>query len=87
MINLNYLNSLFLAAFLCLGSNFAVAQSEPQVIDKVVALIGEKIVLLSDIEGQIDQMTLSDIPVNENTVPSFGGSDVSKAISSSCKGR
>ncbi len=67
MINLNYLNSLFLAAFLCLGSNFAVAQSEPQVIDKVVALIGEKIVLLSDIEGQIDQMTLSDIPVNENT--------------------
>jgi peptidyl-prolyl cis-trans isomerase SurA len=40
---------------------------ELQVIDKVVAVVGENIVLLSDIEDQIDQMTVNDMKVTENT--------------------
>ncbi|MEZ4722058.1 MAG: peptidylprolyl isomerase [Flavobacteriales bacterium] len=41
--------------------------AQPQVIDKVVAVVGENVVLHSDLEEQIDQMTVSDIPVTENT--------------------
>ncbi|MEX2597961.1 MAG: peptidylprolyl isomerase [Salibacteraceae bacterium] len=43
------------------------SKSEEQVIDKVVAVVGENIVLLSDIEGQIEQMTVNDMPVDENS--------------------
>lgn len=49
----------------CSLSYVGIAQNE--VIDKVVAVVGENIVLLSDVEEQIDQMTLSDIPVNANS--------------------
>ncbi|MDP4963693.1 MAG: hypothetical protein NWQ55_01390, partial [Salibacteraceae bacterium] len=48
--------------FICLS-----LQAQEQVIDKVVAVVGENIVLLSDIEGQIDQMTLNDLAVTENS--------------------
>lgn len=41
--------------------------AQEQVIDKVVAVVGEGIVLHSDLEEQVDQMTLSDMPVTENT--------------------
>ena len=43
------------------------AMAQGEVIDKVVAVVGENIVLLSDVEEQIDQMTLSEMPVNENS--------------------
>lgn len=45
----------------------APAWSQPAVIDKVVAVVGENIVLHSDIEAQVDQMTISDMKVTENT--------------------
>jgi len=63
----NKILSLLVFALISCAPLLAFSQNEPQVIDKVVALVGENIVLLSDIESQIDQMTLSDIPVNENT--------------------
>jgi len=63
----NKITLLISFAMLCCAPFASIGQNEPQVIDKVVALVGEKIVLLSDIEAQIDQMTLSDIPVTENT--------------------
>lgn len=66
----SYFNSrtlIFLPLILCLYAKSVQSQNEPEVIDKVVALVGENIVLHSDIEMQIDQFTLSDIPVNENT--------------------
>ncbi|NQV53720.1 MAG: peptidylprolyl isomerase [Flavobacteriales bacterium] len=50
---------------LSLVSVSAIAQGE--VIDKVVAVVGENIVLLSDVEEQIDQMTLSDVAITENS--------------------
>lgn len=65
MKNLSFLKSLFtILGVAVIGS--AIGQ-EPQMIDKVVAVVGERIVLHSDIEEQIDQMTLSDMPVTENT--------------------
>ncbi len=45
----------------------SVGFAQPQTIDKVIAVIGEKVVLHSDIEEQVDQMTLSDMKVTENT--------------------
>jgi len=69
MINRKFRNNLkktgftLLIFFACLQ----VSLAQPQVIDKVIAVVGEKIVLSSDIEEQIDQMTLSDMAVNENT--------------------
>jgi len=63
MTNLRYLNSIL---FLFLSLH-AVAQSEMQVLDKVVAVVGENVVLMSDIEQQIDQMSLSEVPVTANS--------------------
>ena len=40
---------------------------DPEIIDKVIAVVGERVVLYSDIEEQIDQMTMSEIPVTENS--------------------
>lgn len=57
-------NSLVL--FFGLSSLVAMSQ-KPQVIDKVIAVVGENIVLHSDIEEQVDQMTMSDMAVTENT--------------------
>ena len=45
----------------------SVGFAQPQTIDKVIAVVGEKVVLHSDIEEQVDQMTLSDMKVTENT--------------------
>lgn len=57
--------------FLLLGSlSTVVGQNDvdqSQLIDKVVAVVGENIVLYSEIEDQIDQMTLSDVPVTANS--------------------
>jgi peptidyl-prolyl cis-trans isomerase SurA len=65
MQNHNFLNRFFLlASVLFIGLSL---QAQEQVIDKVVAVVGENIVLLSDIEGQIDQMTLNDLAVTENS--------------------
>lgn len=60
-------NHNFLTNFFGFISLFVFGSVQGQIIDKVVAVIGENIVLMSDIEGQIDQMTLNDIPVNENS--------------------
>lgn len=57
-------NSVF-AAFCLLAIN--TFGQKPQVIDKVVAVVGDNIILHSDIEEQIDQMSLSNVPVYENT--------------------
>jgi peptidyl-prolyl cis-trans isomerase SurA len=51
---------------LCLLPWLGFSQN-PQVIDKVIAVIGDNVILHSDIEEQVDQMTLSDMPVKENT--------------------
>lgn len=61
----NYLNQLFTLIVAVVFYHTSLAQD--QVIDKVVAVVGDNIVLLSDIEGQIDQMTLSDMNVTENS--------------------
>jgi peptidyl-prolyl cis-trans isomerase SurA len=68
MKNRNFLKVIVSAAAVvcCLHSFKANAQND-QVIDKVVAVVGESIVLLSDIEEQIDQMTMSEVKVTENT--------------------
>lgn len=57
----------FFAFSLVLLTLSGLSQNEPEVIDKVIAVVGENIVLHSDIEAQIDQMTLSDIPITSNT--------------------
>ncbi len=69
MTNHNLHNNIFrfIALALLCWFPFKGFSQEPVVIDKVVALVGENIVLLSDIEAQVDQMTLSDIAVTENT--------------------
>lgn len=58
-----FLSSLVLISLAC----GVMAQEEPKMIDKVVAVIGENMVLHSDIEQQVDQMTMNDIPVTSNT--------------------
>lgn len=63
--NFHKLFSILCLAFLAFGANSQ--DTTGTVIDKVVAVIGENIVLLSDIEERIDEMSLSDIPVTENT--------------------
>jgi len=65
MKNQNFLRTLFLLIGVVLVTQ--VISQEPQMIDKVVAVVGENVVLHSDIEEQIDQMTLSDMLVTENT--------------------
>ncbi len=46
-------SSILLAGFLLLGSSAIFAQgSEPKVIDKIVAQIGDEIILLSDVQNQ-----------------------------------
>ncbi len=42
-------------------------KGEDQLIDKVVAVVGENIVLYSEIEDQIDQMTIQGVPVTSST--------------------
>lgn len=44
-----------------------IAQDQPKMIDKVVAVVGENMVLHSDIEQQIDQMTVSEMKVTANS--------------------
>lgn len=64
MMNQKRLNSLIITCLIICCSSEMMAQ---QVIDKVVAVVGNNVVLYSDIEEQIDQMSLSEIPVYENT--------------------
>lgn len=69
MTNHNFHSRSMRYPFFILGF-ILMAQSvlaQPQVIDKVVAVVGENIVLLSDIEEQIDQMTLAEMKVTENS--------------------
>lgn len=73
MINHSYQNRISILLVFTLFAFFGNAQPAPpnqdqlQVIDKVVAVVGENIVLLSDIEEQIDQMTVNEIKVTENS--------------------
>lgn len=57
-------NSIFIIFGLMTFSGYS---QNSQVIDKVIAVIGDNVILHSDIEEQVDQMTLSDMPVDENT--------------------
>ena len=57
-------NSIFILFGLMTFSGYS---QNSQVIDKVIAVIGDNVILHSDIEEQVDQMTLSDTPVDENT--------------------
>lgn len=53
-------NSVLLLGILCLGSSAIFAQgSEPKVIDKIVAQIGDEIILLSDLQNQRIQLMQS----------------------------
>lgn len=57
----------FLMFALLTNAQPAADPDQFQVIDKVVAVVGENIVLLSDIEDQIDQMTVNEMKVTENS--------------------
>jgi peptidyl-prolyl cis-trans isomerase SurA len=71
MKSLNFPSMLFrqigILGLFWLGIGHASMAQAPEVIDKVVAVVGENIVLYSEIEEQIDQMTLNDVPVNSNS--------------------
>lgn len=67
MLSHKSLNKIILTLLIA-SSGFA-QEFDPnaQLIDKVVAVVGENIVLYSEIEDQIDQMTMADQPVTANT--------------------
>lgn len=66
MRNPGCLNKAFLLALVLFGARMQ-AQNDEKIIDKVVAVVGESIVLHSDLEEQVDQMSMSDLKVTENT--------------------
>jgi peptidyl-prolyl cis-trans isomerase SurA len=67
MINQPSLNKFIFLGCLALCTLTHKSIFGQQVIDKVVAVVGENIILHSDIEEQIDQMSISDVRVTPNT--------------------
>lgn len=57
----------FLSLCLALAAFAAIAQPNIKPIDKVVAVVGNEIVLYSEVETQLAQMKQSNMPVTENT--------------------
>jgi len=67
MTNRKYLNNVMALLMLMASAPTVRSQEEGKIIDKVVAVVGESIVLHSDLEEQVDQMSMSDMKVTENT--------------------
>src|SRR5688572_3053360 len=53
-------------AFLLLGSTIAWAQPKKVVADKIIAIVGNKIVLQSDIENNLQDMARQGMDIPEN---------------------
>ena len=60
------LNKMILTSFLLISGTFLMAQPKKVVADKIIAVVGNKIVLQSDIDNSLQDMTRQGMEIPEN---------------------